>query len=306
MTTPRPGMDHMLYEFSAIDRRPALSWPDGAPLAVSIVLHLEYWELMQPPDAWRDPRFQGAFPTFTPDYTAFTQREYGNRVGIFRVLELLDRLNLNLTVPVNSAALDRYPALIARLSERNVEWVAHGRHANRMVTSKMDTDTQRQLITQSVDKIEAATGSRPTGWAGPGYGEAWDTAQIVAECGLDYLMDWPNDDQPYMLHTAPPLVSIPRQPEWDDVEALWLRHLPMQIWPELIDSAFTTLLREGRKDPQQSARYFTLSLHPWLIGQAHRIRYLEEALTSISAHSDQTWQATAGDIARHVRGQLRK
>lgn len=299
MTDPRPGMDHALYPYSAINRRPALSWPEGNGLAFTVVLHLEFWRLDPPKEDWRDPRYQGAFGNFYPDYTAFTQREYGNRVGIFRVLDLLDRFDLKLTVPANAAALERYPGIVERLKDRKVEFVAAGTHADRMITSKMDADAQRWMIDESIETVERLTGTRPTGWAGPGYGESEITAGLLAEAGLEYVMDWPNDDQPYMLRTEPGLVSIPRQPEWDDGEIMWLRKVPRELWSEMAVSAF-----EGLYEERAAGRYFALSLHPWVVGQTHRIRYLAETLEKIASPRAGVWQTTAGDVARHFRSQI--
>lgn len=296
MTEPRPGMDHDLYPYSAINRRPAISWPDGNGLAFTVLLHLEFWRLDPPKEDWRDPRYQGAFGNFYPDYTGYTQREYGNRIGIFRVLDRLDRFGLKLTVPANAAALKRYPAIVERLIDRKVEFVAAGTHADRMITSKLDADTQRWMIDESVATVERITGRRPTGWAGPAYGESEITAGLLAEFGLDYVMDWPNDDQPYMLTTKPSLVSIPRQPEWDDGEIMWLRKVPRETWEEMVVSAFDRLYEE-----RAAGRYFSLSLHPWIVGQFHRIRFLEQVLERIAPPRDGVWQTTAGAVARHFR-----
>lgn len=300
MTEPRPGMDHALYPYSAIGRRPQFAWPDGNGLAFTVLLHLEYWRLEPPEDDWRDPRFVGPFGNFTPDYTAFTQREYGNRVGVFRVLDLLDRYGFKLTVPANAAALERYPAVVERLKDRagegRVEFVAAGTHADRMISSAMDADAQRRLIAESAEAVERVTGARPTGWAGPGYGESPETAGLLAEAGFAYVLDWPNDDRPYLLSTEPPLVSLPRQVEWDDVEIMWLRKVGRDRWAEMAGEAFERLHAE-----RAGGRYFGLSLHPWVAGQAHRIRYLETVLDRIAAPRPGVWQATAGAVARHAR-----
>ncbi len=115
------------------------------------------------------------------------------------------------------------------------------------------------------------------------------------------MLDWPNDDQPYEMTTDPTLISIPNHMEWDDVQALWLRRIPNPRYPELIGEAFWALHGEGAR----SGRLFGLSLHPWVIGQSHRIRYLEETLGDITA-IDGVWQTTAGDIARHYRSRVAK
>ncbi len=115
------------------------------------------------------------------------------------------------------------------------------------------------------------------------------------------MLDWPNDDQPYEMTTDPTLISIPNHMEWDDVQALWLRRIPNPRYPELIGKAFWALHGEGAR----SGRLFGFSLHPWVIGQSHRIRYLEETLGDITA-IDGVWQTTAGDIARHYRSRVAK
>lgn len=287
-----PGMDQPHYPYWPLPSRPVLKWPQCARVAFWVLLHLEYWELDPPEDAVRDPRFVGEFGSYFPDYRSWTQRDYGNRVGIFRVLELLDRYQLKVTVAANSAALERYPYLVAELKRRGYEFAAHGSHATRMITSRMGEAEERALIATSIETVERATGTRPTGWLGQDYGESERTPQLLAEAGLDYVMDWPNDDQPYRMTLGKPFVSIPNHAEWDDVQLLWLRRVGMPTYAKVLGEAFATLHEEGAS----SGRVFGLSLHPWLIGMAHRICYLEEALRHIAGHRD-VWQATAGEIA---------
>jgi peptidoglycan/xylan/chitin deacetylase (PgdA/CDA1 family) len=287
-----PGMDHSLYPYSPMPARPVLAWPQGARVAFWVLLHLEYWELDAPEGALRDPRFVGEFGSYFPDYRSWTQRDYGNRVGIFRVLELLDRYQLKVTVAANSSALERYPYLVAELKRRGYEFAAHGSHATRMITSRMSEAEERAAIASSIEAVERATGRRPTGWLGQDYGESERTPQLLAEAGLDYVMDWPNDDQPYRMTVGKPFVSIPNHAEWDDVQLLWLRRVGMQTYAKVLGEAFDALHEEGA----QSGRLFGLSLHPWLIGMAHRIGYLDQALRHIAGHRD-VWQATSGEIA---------
>lgn len=288
-----PGMDHSYYPYSPMPARPALAWPQGARVAFWVLLHLEYWELDAPEGALRDPRFAGEFGSYFPDYRSWTQRDYGNRVGIFRVLELLDRYQLKVTVAANSSALERYPYLVSELKRRGYEFAAHGSHATRMITSRMSEAEERALIAASIEAVERATGRRPIGWLGQDFGESARTPQLLAEAGLDYVMDWPNDDQPYPMTVSKPFVSIPNHAEWDDVQLLWLRRVGMQTYAKVLGDAFEALHEEGA----QSGRLFGLSLHPWLIGMAHRIGYLDQALRHIAGYRH-VWQATAGEIAR--------
>ena len=296
MTKPAPGMDHDLYRYSALPERPKLNWPNGEKLAFFVLLHLEFWELEPPEGVHTDPRFKGPSGDYFPDYKYFTQREYGNRIGIFRILDLLDKHGLKATVAANAGACERYPYLIEECLRRGYEIAAHGDYQTRMITSEMDEAEERRIIASTTEIVEKATGARPTGWLSVDSGESTRTPQLVAEAGYDYLLDWPNDDQPYRMTTDPGLIAIPHQMEWDDVQALWLRHIPNPRYPELVGEAFDALHGEGA----ESGRLFGLSLHPWVIGQPHRIRYLAAALEHISGR-DGVWQTTAGEIAQHFR-----
>jgi peptidoglycan/xylan/chitin deacetylase (PgdA/CDA1 family) len=287
------GMDNPHYDYAPLRDRPKLVWPDKARIAYYVTLHLEYWPLEAPENSHRDPRFVGEYGTFTPDYRAWTQREYGNRVGIFRVLDVLDRHDVKVGVAVNARAAERYANLIAAFKERGYEFIAHGSVANRMITSKMSEEEEKAEIADALDALEKATGTRPTGWLGQDYGESQRTPQLLAEAGLDYVMDWPNDDQPYAMKVGRPFVSMPNQPEWDDVQQLYLRRIDMPRYPELVGEAFEYLHDEG-------GQVFNLSVHPWLIGMAHRIKYLDRALQRIGRR-DNVWRATPGAVARHYR-----
>src|SRR5690606_29304720 len=196
----------------------------------------------------------------------------------------------------NAACAYRHQPLIQLLQERNAEFVGHGIYANRLISSAMDREQEQNEIAQSLAAVEQATGERPRGWAGQDYGESARTPELLAQAGVQYVLDWPNDDAPYLLRTSPAMVSIPRQPEWDDVEQLWLRRIASPRYPDLVAEAFDTLHEEG-------GRVFILSLHPWLIGMAHRIRYLDEALARITSKPG-IWSATAGDVARHAASVL--
>ena len=142
------------------------------------------------------------------------------------------------------------------------------------------------------ETITRLTGLRPAGWAGQDFGESTRTPQLLAEAGFRYVLDWPNDDQPYLLSTRPAIVSIPNQAEWDDVQQQWLRRLPAHRFPALVSEAFSVL----RAEAGDSGRVFGLGVHPWLSGMARRIRYLREALAAIPAAAD-VWRTTPGAIA---------
>lgn len=287
-----PGMDHDLYPYSAIPDRAPLAWPGGARLAFAPVVYLEHWELDPPEGALRDPRFIDPFGDFRPDYRSYTWREYGARIGIFRVFEVLDRHGLTATVAANAGALERYPALVAECRRRGWEFAAHGTHATRMVSSAMGEDEQRALIAESVAVVERATGQRPEGWISQDFGQSPQTPQLLAEAGMRYLADWPNDDQPYRMTTTPPILVIPCQSELDDVQLLWHRRVLTPRYPALVEEAASVLCGEGGRSLQ-------LGIHPWLIGMPHRIRYLDEALRRLG-RLGAVWTTTLGGIAGHL------
>lgn len=300
MTKRRPGMDHGIYRYEPLHRRSPLRWPRGARMAFWVLLHLEYWELSPPPETVSDTRFKGEFGNFFPDYRTWSIREYGNRIGIFRIMELLERYDLRVTVAINSMACTQYPQLIREIERRGWEVAAHGISANRMITSKMSEAEERAFIAESLDTTEQAFARRPAGWLSQDFGHSLRTTSLLAEAGLTYLMDWPNDEQPTLTTAGRPLVSIPNQVEWDDLHLLWMRHMPMPRYPEIVHEAFDALHQDG----ESSGRLFGLGIRPWILGQSHRIRYLDEALHRIAGREG-VWQATAGDIAAEYLKQQR-
>jgi len=287
----KPGMDQGWYDYSAFPTRPRLTWPKNARVAFCVVLHLEYFELIPAEDSYKDPRLANEFGTFIPDYRTWTQREFGNRTGIFRVLDVLDRYQIKSGVAVNAMAAERYPYLIEQFKKRKYEFIAHGTSANRMITSKMSEAEEKAEIATSIAAVEKAAGVRPKGWLGQDYGESQRTPKLLADAGLDYVLDWPNDDQPYPMKVGKKFVSMPNQPEWDDVQQLWIRKINTTRYPDLVADAFELLHHEG-------GQVFSLSVHPWLMGMAHRIKYLDEALRRIERFGN-VWHATPGEIAAY-------
>ncbi len=290
----RPGMDHDIYPYSPIVDRSRFTLPGGDKVAFFALLHLEHWELMPPNDSYRDPRFRSEFGNFFPDYRVWTQRDYGNRVGIFRVLDVLAEFGVTATVACNAMAAERYPTLIARLREAGAEPVAHNISANRMLTGTMSETEERALILDSRDRLAQAWGCQPRGWHGQDFGTTARTSRILAELGFDYTLDWPNDEQPYWHNPDKSLVAVPAQAEWDDVQTFWLRKVPIQTFPTILRDAADQLLTES------TPRVLGVGLHPWMIGAPHRIRYLREALACVVGRPG-VRLATAGQIAGWFR-----
>ena len=294
MAVPKRGMDHGLYPFSLLPARPAFTWPGGGRVALFVLLHLEHLELEPPEGARRDPRFASEFGPYAPDYRTWSQREYGNRVGIFRVLEVLDRHGVRPTVAANASACERYPYLVEELRRRGSEFVGHGTHATRLITSAMSDGEERAAIGAATRAVAAAAGAPPAGWLGQDAGESARTPTLLAEAGYRYLLDWANDEQPYRIETpAGGLVAVPNPVELDDAQLFWLRRADTWRYPELVGDALGMLLEDASAG---GARVLGLGVRPWLFGMAHRIRYLDEALARAALMLG-VWQTTAGEIA---------
>jgi allantoinase len=294
MTERRAGPDHALYAHAPFPDRPQLAWPGGARLALCVFLYVEHWELDPPKGAIYDQRHDGPLGGSYPNYKVHTQFEYGNRVGIFRILDALERHRVPITVAVNAGACAAYPPLMRELTRRDCEFAAHGAFATRLLSSRMSEIEERAAINESIDTIEQAVGRRPRGWIGQDFGESTRTPRLLAEAGLSYVADWTNDDQPYFMNTTLPLVSIPNQAEWDDVQIVWHRKVHPAVHRDGVIEAFERLYQEGAS----TGMLFGLHLHPWLIGRPHRIGYLEEMLTRLTARRD-VWMTTAGAVADH-------
>jgi peptidoglycan/xylan/chitin deacetylase (PgdA/CDA1 family) len=287
-------MDHDLYEWSPLPERPPLRWPGGAPLALCVVVSLEQVE-WQPHDGVAPPSARGALYPSAYDPVVLSLHEYGNRVGAFRVLDLLDRLGVRATAAVDALLAERRPALVEECAARGFAFAGHGLSASRMTTEETGEAEEREQIARCLAAIETVTGSRPGGWLGVDYGESSRTLGLLAEAGVRWVCDWPNDEQPYELSTgAGELVSIPVTLDLDDVVAMRQRALPAPEWADMVEAAAARLVRDGAA----SGRMLVLNLHPYVVGQPFRIRHLERALGNVLA-AGSVWVATADEIAAH-------
>jgi peptidoglycan/xylan/chitin deacetylase (PgdA/CDA1 family) len=294
MSLPR-GPDHRIHDWSPQPARPDFRWPGGRRVAAYILLHLEHTEIVPPGDAHQDPRFRGAFYTGTLNWHAWSYREYGNRIGVWRVLDLLDRLRLPASVAVNLLAARRHPEIVEACRHRGFEPVAHGISASRMVTSRMTEAQERAEIASVRDALEPIWPSA-TGWLGQDHGATPATTGLLREAGFDFSLDWANDEEPY-LH-ASGLLALPPPGEWDDVQALWLRPMPVTAWPGMVRDALDRLLAEPR-----GGRVLGIGVHSWMLGAPHRVRYLWESLEDVASRAG-LHVATAGELARWARTHL--
>lgn len=286
----RYGMDHDLYEWSMLPRRKPIVWPGGARVALWVVPALEWFPLDMRGVPFKPP---GAMVTSYPDLRHYTLRDYGNRVGIFRIMQALDRHRIRASVAVNAAVAMRYPALLAECTSRNWEVIANGLDMDHLHHASLPLDTERELINHSLRTLRAASGQPVRGWLSPAKSESAATLDLVQAAGIDYCCDWVNDDMPYPMHTAGgPLVAMPHPIDMDDHTILVQNHHTEDDFRDQLCDQFDLLYRESAS---QGARVMAISLHPWVIGQPYRIKALEDALEHIMQHPG-VWAATGSEI----------
>ncbi|MDH3680644.1 MAG: polysaccharide deacetylase family protein [Acidimicrobiia bacterium] len=274
----RPGLDHGHYEWSPISARAQRQLPGGARLAVSVLVVLEYLEWRPPEGAITNRRLPGGFgPLPFPDYVKHTHREYGHRVGVFRLLDLLERRGIPPTVAIDALTIERYPWLARHVHERGCELVGHGISLSRMISSRMSEAEEQAYIAESLDAVAGVTGGRPEGWFGIEYNESERTPALLAEAGVRYVCDWVNDEQPYPMHVPNgELWSVPLLLTADDAHAMGTRRVPIDRYCRLLVESAEVMADDG-------GRHLFIALRPWLSGQPFRARELDRALAAIMA-----------------------
>jgi peptidoglycan/xylan/chitin deacetylase (PgdA/CDA1 family) len=288
------GYDHDWYRFSALPSRPGLSWPGGKQAAVAILLDVRAAEWESELPAVPVPGGRGPAPF--PDYPRLSHREYGHRVGVFRLVRLLDELGLPWTAVVDVLTAEHYPAVVEHAVRPAVETVAGGLSASRPVTSLMAADEEAHYVAMTLDRLERALGQRPRAWMAPGWSESHRTPGLLAAAGLELVLDYANDEQPYPFAGAEPLWSVPVSWELSDVAAIFDRDVDPEVYADSLALAVERLV----VDAGAGARMLCLHLHPWLSGEPFRARALRRVLRVLAARDDLWWTAPAA-LADHAR-----
>lgn len=287
-------MDNRLYDYSPIVDREPISWPGGARVAFYVGLNVEHYEVDRPSTS----TFEGT-AGLKPDPLNYGWRDYGPRVGIWRVIESLDRHRIRASVLLNSDVGARYPRIVEAGLARDWTWLAHGKN-NSIFQADMSVEEERAYLTEVVDTIEKDTGRRPRGWMGPALTETFRTPELLAELGLDYVLDWTNDDQPYRLN-VPGMLSVPYSVELNDIGLFVSKGLTGPDFVQIVKDQLDQL----HEDAADSGRVMALALHPFVIGQPFRLKYLDQALEYVVNHPG-VWVTTSDEIAdRFVSGRNR-
>jgi peptidoglycan/xylan/chitin deacetylase (PgdA/CDA1 family) len=280
-------VENRLYDYSPIVNRPKLELPNGARLAFWIGLNVEHFALDKPSTS-----IFGGTAMLQPDPLNYGWRDYGVRVGVWRMMELLDRFGIRASVLLNSEVCDHYPEIIAAGNQRDWIWLAHGKNNSTFQTG-MSLDEERQYLTEVVDTLRRGTGKPPRGWLGPALTETFNTPDLLAELGVEYILDWCNDDQPYPMHVKQGrMISVPYSIEVNDIPAFVGKGLTPEQFFRMIVDQFDQLYAEA----EQSARVMCVALHPFLINQPFRHKYLAQALEYVTGHEG-VWLATSDEIA---------
>lgn len=281
-------MTNPFYEYSPIVRRPPFELPGGARLALWFGVAIEHYPFGKP-----GLSLVPYTADLVPDPMNFGWRDYGPRVGAFRLMDILDEAGIPVTGIVNSEACVEYPELIEIALERGwTSWVAHGDN-NSTWQLGLDRDVEVELVAKVTRTIEAATGQPPRGWIGPALTRTMNTHDILVESGDRYTIDWANDDQPYWMNVSTgSLASIPYQRELNDVVAFMLHHETGEEFAQAILDAVDQMLA----DRNGSGRVLGIGFHPFLVGQPWRAIHLARALDELRNRQG-VWLTTSDAVA---------
>ena len=286
--------DPCLYDYVPRAERPALRWPGGKTVAVWIAPNLEYYELDPPPhpqrNAWARP---------APDVVGYSHRDHANRVGHWRMADVMSKHGFPGSVSLSVALCDHIPEVVADANARGWEFFSHGIYNTRYAYG-MDEAQERAIIADSIVTVRAATGQTIRGWLAPALTHTPRTLDLIADCGLDYTCDLYHDDRPTAVHTASGrLTAIPYSLEVNDHYGFFVYNMSPRGYAEALLAQFDRLAREG----EASATVMCIPLHSYLIGQPHRIGAFETVLRAIAADG-RAWITTAGAIVDAYRAQV--
>jgi peptidoglycan/xylan/chitin deacetylase (PgdA/CDA1 family) len=279
---------HGRFGYAPIFGRRAFAWPEGRRLALYVALNLEHY-------AFGEGLTEQLVPAPEPDVLNYAWREYGNRVGAWRLLHEFGRLGLPATVLVNSDLYAHAPALVAAFRARGDEIAAHGR-TNSERQSDLPVEGERRLIAEATEAIARHEGRPPAGWLGPWIAESSVTPDLLQEAGYAYVLDWCADDQPVWLATrGGRLLAVPYPQELNDSTAIVGRRVGAAEFADMIVDQFDEMLEQSADGPLVMG----IALHAYIVGQPFRLRQLRRALAHVAAPRETVWRTTAGAIARH-------
>lgn len=288
----RRGMDHDLYPYSSLFERTPVVWPGGHSVAVAIVVSLEWFPIMPVDTPFRAP---GHMQTAYPDYRHYTSRDYGTRVGFYRLLDAFAAAGVTVSVATNAAIAERYPSIVRDIVAAGHEIVAHSTDMNGTIATGLAETDERALIAVALETLERVANRRPSAWLSIARSQSWNTPRLLAEAGIGVMLDWVNDELPYRMRTpAGEIVNLPLNHELSDRQIITVQQQSADNYAEQIGDAFDWLEREAAATG--SGRLLPLQLTPYVMGLPYRIGAFEALLGRLSSRNA-AWFAPVSEIA---------
>jgi peptidoglycan/xylan/chitin deacetylase (PgdA/CDA1 family) len=277
---------HGRFDYSPIVDRPPLRWPNGARVALWVIPNIEHFYFNMPGTS-----VGTAGHGLNPDVRSYSWRDYGVRVGIWRMMETMQRYGVRGTVALNSDVCTEYPRIIEEGNKLGWEWMGHGTSNSILLNSQAEA-AERAIIAECVSTITAKVGKAPRGWLSPALSETVRTLDILAEHGIEYVGNWVNDEQPYPMKVRKGrMFAMPYSQELNDIPALLGLHQSPERFGRMICDQFDVLYEDGAT----TGRVMSICLHPFITGHPHRSKYFAKALAHITARQE-VWLATGGEI----------
>lgn len=277
-------MENRRYEYIPAIKRKRISWPNKATLALWVCPNIEYFHFDKP--------IRGSGSSHVPDIQGYSLRDYGARVGVYRLMEVFDKHGLRASVLLNAEVCQQYPQIIAEGNKRRWEWLGHGETNSRDMSGYPDTE-ERDVILGIKNTIRKATGKTPKGWLGPGLIETFNTPDHLAAEGFEYVCDWACDDQPVPMRVkSGRMIVVPYEQGINDMRLFVRANFTPEQYYRMVCDQFDTLYRESRG----GGKVMALPLHPFVMGLPFRIKYLDKALEYICSHAG-VWKTTGWEIA---------
>ena len=284
--------NHGRYSYASIQARPRYEWPNGAKVAVYVAINVEAFHFGAGKGAAIAP------PDQAVSHSIYSWRDYGNRVGFWRLMDLLDELEIPAEHQLNTAIYDACPDIPVRIRARGDEVLGHGQ-TNSDEQGGLSENDERRLIERCTATITRHEGAAPIGWMSPWLSNSPVTMDLLQESGYRYVMDWTMDDQPVWMKTRQGrLLAMPYPVEANDNRGIVWYGYTSRAFTDMIIDGFDEMLAQSDKDGQPVV--CPISLHPFVVGRPYRIREMRRAFQHILAHRDRIWLTRPGDICRHV------
>ena len=289
------SLDHR-YPYRSIRGRSDYLWPGEKRLAVYLGFNIEHFSFGEGLGANLGPVSK------QPDVLNCMWRDYGNRVGVWRCLDLFDQLEMPTGTLINTALYDYCPEVIKAFVDRGDELIGHG-HTNSQRQSDMSQEEELGLLKYCKEKIKKESDQDIKGWLSPWISESLDTPDLLAQLNYHYTLNWCNDDQPFLVKTrqAGPIWSIPYPQELNDIPMIIHRQMGADDFSQMIMDQFDEMLDQTRQANAPQSLVMGIALHPYIVGQPYRLRHLRRALQHIARHRQDIWLTTPGRICSHMQ-----